>query len=307
MATTYDLSKVSSPAASALVTGDIINCPYTGSYKTITLPKGKYKLEVWGAQGGMLTNVGGKGGYSYGQLSLNEDTILYLYAGQCPGCTGTNSYSASTAAGWNGGGSTSRYGGGGGGASDIRIGNTSANYRVIVAGGGGGAGYDSTLGGYGGGTSGGQGGNGTATGGYGGTQSSGGTNNTPGSFGQGGTASAGGGGGGGWYGGASGTSSNSDSGGGGGSGFVYTAYNSACSLDSKYILSSAETLSGNNYFINFLGNNTQGNPYHGGVRITVMDIPVPNVVYIKTNATTWNKAKSIFIKIDANTWIEKSF
>jgi hypothetical protein len=84
MAQTYDLTSSSPiPAATDLRTGDIINCPYSGTHKTITLPKGTYKLECWGAQGGSYntTYVGGKGGYSYGTLTLTEDTILYLYAG----------------------------------------------------------------------------------------------------------------------------------------------------------------------------------------------------------------------------------
>ena len=47
----YDLTQ-SIPAASALVPGDILNCPYSGSVKTIQLPAGRWKLQCWGAQGG---------------------------------------------------------------------------------------------------------------------------------------------------------------------------------------------------------------------------------------------------------------
>ena len=47
----YDLTQ-SIPAASALVPGDILNCPYSGSAKTIQLPSGRWKLQCWGAQGG---------------------------------------------------------------------------------------------------------------------------------------------------------------------------------------------------------------------------------------------------------------
>lgn len=46
---TYDLTS-SIPSSSSLKTGDILNCPYSGTYKSITLPKGTYKLECWGAQ-----------------------------------------------------------------------------------------------------------------------------------------------------------------------------------------------------------------------------------------------------------------
>jgi hypothetical protein len=45
---TYDLTS-SIPSSSFLKTGDILNCPYSGTYKSITLPKGTYKLECWGA------------------------------------------------------------------------------------------------------------------------------------------------------------------------------------------------------------------------------------------------------------------
>lgn len=48
---TYDLTQ-SIPAASALIAGDILNCPYSGSAKTIQLPSGRWKLQCWGAQGG---------------------------------------------------------------------------------------------------------------------------------------------------------------------------------------------------------------------------------------------------------------
>lgn len=44
--TTYDLTTTT---PSFIKTGDILNCPYSGTYKIITLPKGQYKLECWGA------------------------------------------------------------------------------------------------------------------------------------------------------------------------------------------------------------------------------------------------------------------
>ena len=47
----YDLTQ-SIPAASVLQYGDILNCPYSGSAKTIQLPSGRWKLQCWGAQGG---------------------------------------------------------------------------------------------------------------------------------------------------------------------------------------------------------------------------------------------------------------
>ena len=47
----YDLTQ-SIPAASALQYGDVLNCPYSGSAKTVQLPAGRWKLQCWGAQGG---------------------------------------------------------------------------------------------------------------------------------------------------------------------------------------------------------------------------------------------------------------
>ena len=85
---TYDLTS-SIPSSSSLRTGDILNCPYSGSSKSITLPKGTYKLECWGAQGGNAgyysyvhsTANGGKGGYSTGVITLSSSVIVYLYTG----------------------------------------------------------------------------------------------------------------------------------------------------------------------------------------------------------------------------------
>ena len=265
---TYDLTS-SIPAADKLVDGDILNCSYSGTYKQITLPKGQYKLEVWGSRGGTYNAYYGKGGYSVGTLNLNKDSVIYCYPGGYNGSNGT---------GFNGGGSTHNYGGGGGGGSDIRIGTDSLYARVIVAGGGGGGGYSSTPGGNGGGLNGSQGGNGSATGGYGGSQTSGGTNNTQGTFGKANSNSSnGGGGGGGWYGGSSGTSAGTDSGGGGGSGYVYTSstasnYPSGCLLNSTYYLTSASTTAGSASFTSPTGSSETGHNDNGYVRITVIKI-----------------------------------
>ena len=111
---TYDLTS-SIPSSSVLKTGDILNCPYSGSSKTITLPKGKYRLECWGAQGGYRrsSSYGGKGGYAKGTLTLTANTVIILVAGGSGNTGGTSG-------GFNGGGKRSNYAGGGGG-SDVRI------------------------------------------------------------------------------------------------------------------------------------------------------------------------------------------
>ena len=278
---TYDLTS-SIPSATSLKAGDILNCPYSGTYKSIILPAGTYKLECWGSRGGgqqdgnSNAGLGGMGGYSYGILTLQATTTLYCYSGGI----GAVGYSALSAGGFNGGGSawgagSTEPGCGGGGASDIRVGSTSLYARVIVAGGGGGGGEDSSDSvGYGGGTSGGTGGA------AGGSQTSGGD------FGQGRHAYDGGGGGGGWYGGLTvsnltspptsgpGTDNN---GGGGGSGYVYTSstvsnYPSGCLLNSNYYLTSASTVAGNTSFTSPTGSSETGHGDSGYVRITINGI-----------------------------------
>ena len=146
---------------------------YTGTVQEITLPKGKYKLQCWGAQGGNVTGTyaiaGSKGGYSEGVLTLAKTTTLYIFVGG----KGTNYTSSDTQTstsavkgGWNGGGAgvrTSIYNSGdtdgmsfprgGGGATDISTVTSALSYtsgrttrdsasllaRCIVAGGGAGA------------------------------------------------------------------------------------------------------------------------------------------------------------------------
>ena len=75
---TYDIT-ISPP--SAIKDNDILNCPYTGQQQSITLPKGEYKLECWGAAARKPSSSPGKGGYATGVLTLNEKTTLYLYVG----------------------------------------------------------------------------------------------------------------------------------------------------------------------------------------------------------------------------------
>lgn len=149
--------------------GEVFNFAYTGSVQQITLPKGKYKLQCWGAQGGTSygssSGAGSKGGYSEGVLTLTKTTTLYVFVG------GQGSRGSSTSlvnGGWNGGGASvgksSNNSGGtngysnpacGGGATDISTVTSSMSYssgrtnrssasllaRCIVAGGGAGGSY----------------------------------------------------------------------------------------------------------------------------------------------------------------------
>lgn len=149
--------------------GEVFNFAYTGSVQQITLPKGKYKLQCWGAQGGTSygssSGAGSKGGYSEGVLTLTKTTTLYVFVG------GQGSRGSSTSlvnGGWNGGGASVGYSSYnssgtngysypacGGGATDISTVTSSMSYssgrtnrssasllaRCIVAGGGAGGSY----------------------------------------------------------------------------------------------------------------------------------------------------------------------
>lgn len=138
-----------SQAACPFPVGDVKNYAYTGSYQTVELPAGKYRLQCWGAQGGsngtnstygITAQAGGKGGYSEGIITLSQKTTMRVYVG---------GQGSATAGGFNGGGSTtgtSQYNasnelgyskmGGGGGATDIRLSDGALLSRMIVAGGG---------------------------------------------------------------------------------------------------------------------------------------------------------------------------
>ena len=205
---------------------------------------------MWGAQGLYATDVIipnnqlGKGGYSYGKMSISKSGKIYICVG---GTSDQNS-------GYNGGtGRGSTWGGGGGCTSitsvDRGVLANFSSYKsevILVAGGGGGVDYGG-IGGHGGGDSGGDG--------YlddlkticttGGTQTSGGTGENPGSFGQGaldrnGTDGSAGGGGG-WYGGGS-HNYRIRCGAGGGSGYINTSKITNGSMKSGINLASGKAL-----------------------------------------------------------------
>lgn len=310
----------------SIKTGDILNYSYTGAVQSVTLPKGQYKFECWGAQGGYRSSstYGGLGGYSVGTITLADKTTVYIYAGGA-GNTGK------TSGGFNGGGSRESYNGGGGG-SDIRIGQDSLYARVIVAGGGGSDGATNKTGMYGGGTSGGTTTQSFGSGGGGGTQTAGGAggNSNNGSFGVGGkglsrSSGYGGAGGGGWYGGGGSYpdgSGDDDRGGGGGSGYVYTSstassYPSGCLLNSGYYLADAKTIAGNASMPSTSGSTETGHQGNGYVRITVikaqsLNIPVNigsswksgDAISVNIGGT-WKQGESAYVNING-TWKELS-
>ncbi len=196
---------------------------------------GIYKLEVWGSQGGTSNSAapGGKGGYSYGNISLNKDQSLYIVVGGIPyngggqyGDNNGNTYTGATS---------------GGGATHIAITDHGElkNYSsyqsdvIIVAGGGGGSVHQVYLGsefigGTGGGTTGGTNNNNSA---QGGSQTNGGWGcGNNGTFGQGGKGKGSCGGGGGWYGGGGACDYY---GGGGGSGYLNMSWLIAGTTETK--------------------------------------------------------------------------
>lgn len=181
-------------------------------------------MEVWGAQGGSCFNAtGGKGGYSYGNLSVTLNTNLYVCIGQC---TGTISADNTGISSYNGGGIGSSAGGGATHIAKTNRGElknySSYKSEILIVAGGGGAGADggfgTGIGGAGGGLTGGDGVESAGIGriATGGSQTAAGVNGihywhnkfvtiTEPGFGQGGglydDSNYGGGGGSGWYGG----------------------------------------------------------------------------------------------------------
>lgn len=151
----------------------VMDFAYTGTAQAISLPRGQYIIECWGAQGGYRSSsdYGGKGGYSVGTLTLTQSTDLYIYVGGAGNSSTTrlSNNSSIYEGGFNGGGHRYDYKGGGG-ATDVRIGKDSLYARIIVAGGGGSDGATNKKGMYGGGLKGGSTTESCGSGGYGGTQ-----------------------------------------------------------------------------------------------------------------------------------------
>lgn len=310
-------------------TGEITHFSYTGKPQEITLNKGIYKLEVWGAEGGgyrLSGNAdagdGGRGGYATGVLTLNAKQTLYIYVGG----HGKSSTGGIANGGWNGGGcawasSSGEPGNGGGGATDIRLvggawsNANSLKSRIIVAGGGGGGGEDTNeTGGYGGGTSGG------ST--YGATQTS---TSGGGAFGKGAhTPNDGGGGGGGWYGGGTtngsqtkptaNSTADTSATASGGSGYVLTETSSkpdGYTPTEEYYLVDTELLAGNVSIPKYDSTGTQtGNIGHGHVVITCIEsssvdarckiegsIKNVNLMKVKVN-NSWKDIARVMTKVN---------
>ncbi|EAY18951.1 loricrin, putative [Trichomonas vaginalis G3] len=261
------------------------NYSHCTSYEGI-LPKGRYRLEVWGAEGGMMHSDSaakpGKGGYARGIINITSPTKIFIHLGGSPPRR-NDSEKKIIYGGYNGGGMNINPQGsiqnGGGGASDIRIENDDLYSRVLVAGGGGYGGKISDIisnqGRSGGGL---YGESADFYGISGSTQYSAGSCNYPahaGSFGFGGNNSfLGGGAGGGWFGGASADPSSYEIGSsGGGSGFVYNYSfypGFQYKVDSKYMLSKANLIPGNESLPEWDGSHSIGHSGHGVAKITLL-------------------------------------
>lgn len=307
---------------------------YTGGEQVFIAPvSGYYKLEVWGASGGLLNqkidnnttrvaynqqgaNLPGLGGYSYGTYYLQANRSVYVYVGGA----GQGDQFGGDRPSYNGGGKTyqnSWHSTGGGGMTHISTTQNpvdgskalaDTNYQwnpagtLIVAGGGGGTDdliVNDGFGGYGGGEKGGNTnfpGTGAEQDGYKyNTQGVGENYN--------GDADDCGGGGGGWYGGAS--SHNHNGGAGGGSGYVDTS-----------VLKDAKTIGGDQQIPKTDGSSEteQGHFGNGFARITYLGTLGENsstsintgtnsTDATDTNSTTYitNEADK-WEKVDGTTW-----
>ena len=146
--------------------GTVWTFDYTGGEQTFTVPvSGIYKLETWGAQGGIFNNqLASFGGYSKGEINLKKDDTIYIVAGgqgeaeAVPNSLSSSNCTTFNKGGYNGGGNgikgcnegRTSGGGGGDGATHIatrngtleNIGVNNLSKVLIVSGGGGGSGYN---------------------------------------------------------------------------------------------------------------------------------------------------------------------
>ncbi len=252
---------------------------YTGGVQSVVLPRGSYKLEAWGAQGGNDGKKGGHGGYASGTYTITGDTTVYIVIGGAgaSSCGGTGG-------GYNGGGNSGTYGssGAGGGATHFATATGTLNSLkgnkgavLLVAGGGGGGGQGTDCAGWGGGSS--PGPNAAGTGAL--------TNNDT-YFGQGQASimtgnNDGGGGGGGYYGGAGATT---DTQGAGGSAFA-----SSSLTGSSFINGNASMPNPSSYGANYTKDATSTG-LNGYARIVRINTPPTSKSAAFTVARTATKA-----------------
>lgn len=112
----------------------MVTFAYTGSTQTWTVPADVVKatLDLYGAQGAGEGN-GGLGGRATATIAVTPGDVITIVVG---GTGGHPAFEGPTAIGYNGGGDGWHAGGG---ATDVRVGGTDLDDRVLVAGGGGGS------------------------------------------------------------------------------------------------------------------------------------------------------------------------
>ena len=112
------------------------------------LSRGKYKIECWGASGGLdsFKSGYGRGAYVSGVLTLNASTRFFLYIGGKG--SDYDKHREINGGGYNGGGNGKHSASGGGGGTDVRLARDKYASRIIVAGGG--AGGERVANGHGG-------------------------------------------------------------------------------------------------------------------------------------------------------------
>ena len=130
-----------------------VDFDYTGTEQVFTAPvSGKYKIEIWGAQGGGANkNQGGFGAYSLGTIILSQSQQIYVNVGG----RGGSDLSISNIGGYNGGGYSGNYGSmmsfGGGGATHVStksgVLSSLENFKenILIVSGGGGGSYSTFL------------------------------------------------------------------------------------------------------------------------------------------------------------------
>jgi len=133
--------QLSSYKKSTALSSTSLTFNYTGTMQSFIVPSGVTYIDVlmWGGGGGSYVNQSANAGYGLllsANIPIMSGTTCYLYVGG-QGMGYDWSRIPPFIGGFNGGGNgSSAYGYAGGGASDIRIGGSALQNRVVVAGGG---------------------------------------------------------------------------------------------------------------------------------------------------------------------------
>ena len=126
--------KVSFPFSNVAIIGCSCSSSNECSSYKVTLPRGAYAIDCFGASGINESKGYSLGGHIYGTINLLRTTTFYLHIGQKGEFNGPKTY--------GGGGKGNIYSWAGGGATDVRLLDdddfNGLKSRIMVAGGGGG-------------------------------------------------------------------------------------------------------------------------------------------------------------------------